>query len=105
MSFWRFSRCTFFFSRLLLAHSLSPNLRKPTLGGAPARYLAFDTHAKGLGLFVQCFSVGECRAAARVVSLVCGAGRTRDDSSKRTITKLVLISKETPDGRRLEVTG
>lgn len=62
-------------------------------------------HAKGLGLFVQCFSVGECRAAARVVSLVCGAGRNRDDSSKRTITKLMLISKETPDGRRLEVTG
>src|SRR5713101_5411021 len=38
-----------------------------------------------LGILIDCFSVGECSAAADVVSLTCSAGGNCDDPSKRIV--------------------
>src|SRR5947209_6753598 len=38
-----------------------------------------------LGILIDCFAIGECRAAADVVSLICSAGGSCDDPSERIV--------------------
>jgi len=45
---------------------------------ARAAFNALDV----LGIFIDCFAVGECSAASDVVSLVCSAGGNCDDPSQ-----------------------
>src|SRR6202040_2825800 len=38
-----------------------------------------------LGIFIGCFAIRKCYAAADVVSLICIAGRNRNDPSERIV--------------------